>query len=248
MPSQLNLAEVAEAMRALSARVAADGGREPLDRLVSVAVQRVPGAQWASVSMKRSNHFTTAAATGPEAMRADVLQYQIGAGPCVDAVLEDSVFVTGAVSEEPRWAEWGQRASAEVGINSVLSQRLHLPDHDDVLVGLNLYSDAHDAFDDKAVGVGLILATHGSVVVAETLAERRAANLMKALESNREIGVAMGILMHTHRLTRQEAFDVLRVASQNSNRKLADLATEVADTGTLTITPHTTTTTDPTSA
>ena len=41
--------------------------------------------------------------------------------------------------------------------------------------------------------------------------------------------------MHQHRFTRQEAFDVLRVASQNSNRKLADLAAEVADTGTLTI-------------
>ena len=61
---------------------------------------------------------------------------------------------------------------------------------------------------------------------------------MKALETNREIGVAMGILMQQHRFTRQEAFDVLRVASQNSNRKLADIAGEVADTGTLSIPRH----------
>jgi len=33
----------------------------------------------------------------------------------------------------------------------------------------------------------------------------------------------------------REAFDVLRVASQNSNRKLAEVAVGVADTGTLTI-------------
>ena len=46
----------------------------------------------------------------------------------------------------------------------------------------------------------------------------------------------MGILMHEHRFSRQEAFDVLRVASQNSNRKLAEVASEVADPGTLTIT------------
>ena len=41
--------------------------------------------------------------------------------------------------------------------------------------------------------------------------------------------------MHQHRITREQAFDLLRVASQDSNRKLADVATDVADTGVLTI-------------
>ena len=72
-------------------------------------------------------------------------------------------------------------------------------------------------------------------MLSEQLASRQAGNLSQALQSNREIGVAMGILMNQHRFTRQEAFDVLRVASQNSNRKLADIAVEVADTGTLSI-------------
>ena len=39
--------------------------------------------------------------------------------------------------------------------------------------------------------------------------------------------------MMKHKLTRQQAFDLLRVASQHSNRKLRDIAVEVADTGTL---------------
>ena len=58
-----------------------------------------------------------------------------------------------------------------------------------------------------------------------------AANLLKALESNRETGVAIGVLMARHGLTREQAFDVLRHASQNSNRKLAHVAGEVAETG-----------------
>jgi len=70
------------------------------------------------------------------------------------------------------------------------------------------------------------------------LASQRVENLTKALQSNREIGVAMGVLMNQHQFTRQEAFDVLRVASQNSNRKLADIAVEVVDTGALTIEHH----------
>ena len=75
----------------------------------------------------------------------------------MDAVLHNSVYVTGDVRTEPRWVEWGQRASAEVGVNSVLSQRLHHQDGGGVLAGLNIYSDAPDALDRAAVGVGLIL-------------------------------------------------------------------------------------------
>jgi hypothetical protein len=223
-------------MRSLSQRVAeGDGERGPAQRLVEVAVQRVPGVRWASVSLLRGGSFTTAASTGEQAARADVLQYEIGAGPCVDAVLRDCLCVTGEVCGDSRWSDWGQRVNAEVGVNSVLSQRLHLPDQRGAVGGLNLYSDAHDAFDQVAVGIALILATHGGLALSASLSLHRAGNLTRALQSNREIGVAMGILMHQCRFTRVEAFDVLRVASQNSNRKLADIAAEVVETGTMTI-------------
>jgi len=234
LPGDYDLVEVADAMRLLSERMS-DQADQPLERLVAVAVDTVGGARWASVTVLRGDQFSTAVSTGEPAVRADALQYELGLGPCVDAVREDSTFVTGDVGSEPRWHEWGQRASTEVGVNSVLSQRLHLHEEVAVVAGLNIYSDAKDAFDRAAVGVALVLATHGALVLSEQLATNRCNNLMKALESNREIGVAMGILMDQHRFTRQEAFDVLRVASQNSNRKLSDVATDVADTGTLNI-------------
>ena len=234
-----DLVEVAAAMRSLSQRVAEDDGdRGPLNRLVTVAVERVPGARWASVSMRRGSRFTTAASTGEQAMRADALQLEIGSGPCVDAVLRDSVYVTGKVCSDARWSEWGQRVNAEVGVNSVLSQRLYLQDQSAVVAGLNLYSDARDAFGQTAVAVALILATHGGLALSQSLASHQAGNLSRALQSNREIGVAMGILMHQYRFTREEAFGVLRVVSQNSNRKLVDVAAQVVDTGELTIHHH----------
>ena len=233
---EYDLVGVAAAMRSLSQRVARDDGdRAPLDALVDVAAERVPGARWVSVSMLRSGRFTTAASTAEQAVRADVMQYDIGSGPCVDAVLKESLYVTGEVGTDPRWGEWGRRANTEVGVNSVLSQRLHLQGQDEVVAGLNIYSDAPGAFDRAAVGVALILATHGAMVLSQQLASREVGHLGKALISNREIGVAIGILMSQRRFTREEAFDVLRVASQNSNRKLADIAVEVADTGALSI-------------
>jgi hypothetical protein len=224
-------------MASLSQRVVEDddADRTPLGSLVDVAVETVPGARWASVSLLRDGHFATIASTAPQAVRADVLQYAIGSGPCVDAALQDALFVTGQVRKDPRWSQWGQQAHAKVGVNSVLSQRLGLQDQSGVVASMNIYSDEANAFDRAAVGIALILATHGALVLSEQLALRQAGHLRKALQSNREIGVAIGILMKQHLFTRQQAFDVLSVASQNSNRKLADIAIEVADTGTLTI-------------
>lgn len=43
----------------------------------------------------------------------------------------------------------------------------------------------------------------------------------------------MGILMTRYRVTRDQAFDLLRITSQRSNRKLRDIAAEVGDTGIL---------------
>ena len=71
-----------------------------------------------------------------------------------------------------------------------------------------IHADAREAFDGAAVGVGLILATHEALVFSEMLASTRADDLGTALQGNREIGVATGILMQRHHLTRQQAFDV----------------------------------------
>ncbi|HST49932.1 ATP-binding protein [Jatrophihabitans sp.] len=64
-------------------------------------------------------------------------------------------------------------------------------------------------------------------------AENKAANLERALASNRQIGAAMGILMARLHLTDEQAFDLLRKTSQNRHRKLRDIAEEVMMTGEL---------------
>ena len=61
---------------------------------------------------------------------------------------------------------------------------------------------------------------------APDLAEE-VAQLREALVSNRRIGMAMGILMRDRNVDEQEAFAVLRRISQNSNRKLRDVAEDV---------------------
>lgn len=61
----------------------------------------------------------------------------------------------------------------------------------------------------------------------------RARNLEEALTTNREIGQAIGILMATHHVTAEQAFEQLRTASQHTHRKLREIAADVAETGAL---------------
>ncbi|MDQ1745593.1 MAG: hypothetical protein QOE23_3932, partial [Pseudonocardiales bacterium] len=139
---------------------------------------------------------------------------------------------SGDLTREARWPGFGQRASDEAGILSMLSFRMFLED-DDLIAGLNFYSSRPDAFDEHDQTVGLLLATHGALAVSALRRGETAAQLTRGLESNREIGVAMGVLMAQHKITRAQAFDLLRITSQHTHRKLSDIAVEVADTGTL---------------
>ena len=62
-----------------------------------------------------------------------------------------------------------------------------------------------------------------------TAAARRktAEDLRRGLDSNREIGKAVGVLMAVHSIDADQAFDVLRSASSRTNTKLAQIAAQV---------------------
>jgi hypothetical protein len=217
---------------------AADSG-SPYDAVASVAARRVDGASAASVTVLRQGRFRTVAASAKRAQQADQLQYALGSGPCVDAILERTLYDPGDLRHDTRWPQYGARASKELGWNSMLSYRLSTEvTGQDVLAGLNIYSEQPHAFDQRALEVGMLLATHAAAVVAAQLNQERADQLQRALETSRRIGVAIGVLMAHHKLTQQQAFDLLRIASQNTNRKIRDIAEEVALTGTLPSPPH----------
>ncbi|MFL6080966.1 MAG: GAF and ANTAR domain-containing protein [Ornithinibacter sp.] len=226
---------LADALRPLAGRVGEADGGPVLEEFVSIAVAHVPGASSAGLTLRRGSRVSTEAATDETARRADRLQFDEAAGPGTDAAYHDSVYVTGDVASEPRWPRWGRAVHHELGIRSVLWQRFALLGEPDTRAALSIYSGSPDAFDERAAAMGRVLASHGSLLVSATLARGRARNLLRGLESNREIGVAIGILMQQRQITRDAAFDLLRAASQHSNRKLSEVAREVADTGILAV-------------
>ena len=117
-------------------------------------------------------------------------------------------------------------------IRSVLSFGLRLQDRN--LGVLTVYGRRPGSFDDDAVRRAAVLADHATVAIDAAASADRADNLEIALQRNRITGTAVGILVERLRLTPAQAFDLLWVKSQHTNRKLADLAAHLVETGELT--------------
>jgi len=224
-------------LAALFARVERDlASAEPsatLDAITAFARDMVPGCQMASVSVGRGGRFSTPSATEETVLRVDDIQYELGSGPCVDAIQTDTIFNVADLQTDKRWPTFARRAHETHGIVSVLSIRLYVEDDVDLVAGLNMYSRELSAFGEASELVGVLLATHGALAMANASARDKVENLNAALKTSRDIGVAMGVLMATYKVTRDEAFNLLRLASHGLHRKLADVAITVADTGEL---------------
>lgn len=231
------VAQLSDDLADLGRAVFGAGDAGPADVLASlakVALDRVPGADWVSITTLRGEDFETTAATDDRARCADALQYELGNGPCVDAITEDAIFHVPDLATDARWPEFGPQAAERHGARAMLAFRLAL-EVDGVISCLNIYATERDPFTQESIATGLLLAVHGALIVSAATERREIAGLHQALETSREIGVALGIVMTTYKVTREQAFALLRIASQHSNRKLRDVAATVALTGELSL-------------
>jgi ANTAR domain len=211
-----------------------------LEAITGMAVRAVPGADHAGITVGRANSkFVTVAATSELVNIVDQIQYDLHSGPCLDAVTRYTTFLAPDLRIERRWPDFGPRAVEMAGIVSMLSLGLYSESDGGLIAGLNMYSHSADAFDDSSQAIATLLATHGALAVGQADARAKAASLMQALKNSREIGIAIGVLMAQQHVTRAQAFDLLRIVSQHTHRKLADIATEVADTGAMPDVPKT---------
>ena len=204
-----------------------------LEAIVKHAVHSIDGAEHASITAKHANGgYRTLAATGDLALQVDMIQYDAGEGPCVDALVGQHVFRSDDLSTDKRWPVFAARATEQTEVLSLMTHRLFL-EEDDSLGSLNLYSRKRAAFASLSLDALNSLATLSAIAFAKASAEHDSQNLRHALETSRTIGIALGILMITYKIPRDEAFDMLRVVSQHTHRKLHDIATDVAQTGEL---------------
>jgi GAF domain-containing protein len=196
-----------------------------LERVADVACRTIPGAAEVSVTLVRREGAHTTAYTGELALRLDERQYEAGHGPCLVASVSRSLVSIPDTAHEQRWPDWAAGA-ASAGVGSSLS--VGLPLEDEVSGALNVYGTDSAAFDADAIALSRTFAGYAAVALANahlydttaTLAQQ----MQAAMESRAVIEQAKGILMGERRCTADEAFALLTKVSQDSNRKLRDVA------------------------
>ena len=116
-----------------------------LVQVATFAVQAIPGADGAGLTMMERDRADTIVASAPFVREIDAIQYGIGEGPCISAAMEGATMRSGSLGGEPRWPRFGPRAG-RLGVHSVLSLPLLTPDG--VFGAMNVYAHGKDAFDE----------------------------------------------------------------------------------------------------
>lgn len=221
--------ELADLLSELARSLEDDEGLEDtLKGIVEAAVVTVPGAQHASISqVRRGREVQTLAATGELPRTIDRAQYETGEGPCLDSLWHEQTVRLSDLRTETRWPDFIKRAR-ELGTGSMLAVQLFVTV--DGLGALNLSSEKVSAFDDESEHIGILFAAHASVAMSN---ERDQHDLRAAVRTREVIGQAQGVLMERFKLPATAAFRLLVRASQDTNRKLYDIADELSRTGQL---------------
>lgn len=204
---------------------------DTLERITGSAVDLVEGCDAAGILMLHGKQVESLAPTEEWVVDSDRLQGQLSEGPCFDAartVGGERVFrIKDFAGEHPRWPAFAPRAH-QIGVGSMMGFLLYTEDEE--LGALNLYARKPGAFTEASELAGWLLASHAAVAFSSA---RTHAQLEHAVATRHMIGEAMGILMGSHELTEEQAFDVLRRYSQENNIKLREVARLICERGTL---------------
>jgi GAF domain-containing protein len=211
-----------------------------MDRLLQTVADLtktvMPGNPEASVLLLVKDRPTTVVSTGALATELDETQYAEGHGPCLHAARTGEVTEIADTRADDRWPDYTPRA-AERGNLSSLSIPLAIDRDEQVTGALNIYARRPDAFDEDSRSVATRFGPYAAVAAGNLYAYESARDmadhLQTALESRAVIDQAKGILMERHKITADQAFQLLAETSMHRNRKLRDVAGDLVHTGEL---------------
>lgn len=197
------------------------------DALCRAAPRIVQGCDHASLMVRRGRDFETAACNDDIAEHVDLLEREVGDGPCVDAILDEEYQLDPDLTSHSQWPRLATRVLRDTPVRGMAGFRMLV---DGKKVGaLNVFSDTPGELTVASADQATILAAFASVALIAVEEKQQVSTLREGLESNREIGKAVGLLMAAHKVDDDEAFTILRKASQDMNIKVSEVAREVLD-------------------
>jgi GAF domain-containing protein len=215
------MAEMAQSLRRHHSSL-----EETLAVVGEAAIANIPGASSAGISLRhRRGRLETRSATDDLPARVAEVQTETGEGPCLECIERRAPIRVDDLAAEQRWSRFTARIASEP-FASMLSVPLLAAG--EALGSLSVYSATPGVFSFASDELGLALADHAAVAIAGA---RDTEGLLQALDHRDVIGQAKGILMERHKVTAEQAFEMLIRASQALNVKLRDVAAQLAATG-----------------
>ena len=201
-----------------------------METIAQLTKRTIPGASEVSVTCVERGEPKTVAFTGRLAVDLDERQYARGHGPCLASVEGGEPIVINDMHSEHRWREWSNEA-VERGAGSSLS--IPVPVQREVMAALNIYSTDPNAFDADSIELATTFSAYAGVALANMhlyqAQGQMAEQLQNAMQSRAVIEQAKGILMGERQCRAEQAFDILIALSQDTNRKLRDVAQALVD-------------------
>lgn len=215
---------IAELIQNLHGRPDADADTV-IAELAEHAAVEIPGAKYAGITLSRNGkHIETPAATHIYPMLLDKIQQRHQEGPCLTAAWEEKTVHVADLETDDRFPLYRQDALAETPIKSIMAFQLFIAG--ETIGALNVYSEEPNVFDSESRNIGLVFAAHSSVAWNSA---RRDEQFKKALASRDVIGQAKGMIMERYSKDANEAFEMLRQLSHDTNVPLAEVAAKVVD-------------------
>ncbi len=221
-------AAITELHRQLAARPDA-----ALDALARSVLAAIPGTEHVGIGKAVGGCFEHAVDTSEVAQRFAVLQTERGDGPALEVAAGAWMSGSDDLETGERWPGLGSRAALDGAVRSALAVKVPSGEDGEPPLIVTVLSSRPHTFAEPAALVVLALASCGVLSATSARRAERIRNLERALETNRDIGTAIGVLMGLHRTTREHAFDLLRQVSQTTHRKVSEIARMVAETGSL---------------
>ncbi|MEV7040707.1 GAF and ANTAR domain-containing protein [Amycolatopsis sp. NPDC051061] len=200
-------------------------------RLVTTLAQEtIPGSAGSGLSiLDPAGKRTTTAATGDLVERADRIQYENGAGPCLTAWADRTTVRVDDLNQDRRWPDWSRRAYA-LGLRASLSAPLVAGDS--ALGAMKVYASRTGAYGSREESLLRMFATQAAVLVANVKsfedARRVSSRLQASLRGRDLVNVAKGIVMARDHVDEHTAFLHLANTARQRRKELLETAEDLA--------------------
>ncbi|MFI5958855.1 GAF and ANTAR domain-containing protein [Cryptosporangium sp. NPDC051539] len=199
-----------------------------LQRTATLAAAAVAPYASCGITLARNGPPLTIAASDVRSSQVDEQQYEWDEGPCLDALRQGVVVDVPDLAGDERWPRYRPRALA-LGVRSSLSLPLRI--RDETVGALNFYGGRAGRFGSVEREHADIYARQVVNVVTVALRHFEQVELIEqlrgALMSRATIDQAIGVLVAREGIDPEQAFVLLRRASQNSNVKLREVAAAI---------------------